>query len=80
MCCRQDVINWISRAWEAVTNEVIIRSFKATGITNNLDGSEDELLTENMAAALNAHDRDAAREEAAGLLFDDDDDGDGLRI
>jgi hypothetical protein len=76
---RQDVINWISRAWQSVSEEVIVRSFKATGISSALDGSEDHLLSENMAAGLDAVDRQQhARDEVADLLFDsEDDDTDG---
>ena len=69
-------MNWVSRSWDKVSEEVIIHSFKACGITLDLDGTEDHMLHETMAAALDAQDRQEAREEVAGLLFDLDSDGD----
>ena len=44
------ICSWISQAWNAIPSEVIAASFLKCGITNNLDGSEDELVynsTEN---------------------------------
>ena len=35
---------WISQAWNAIPSEMIAASFLKCGITNNLDGSEDELV------------------------------------
>ena len=75
MASRQEVINWVSRAWDEVDGQVISRSFKACGISSDLDGSEDGLLNDRMSDALNAadrEDRDAMAEEALELLFDDE--------
>ena len=76
MASRQDVINWVSTAWDSVSEEVVMRSFKACGITSALDGSEDDLLSDRVAEALNAAEQaeNPARDEAAGLLFDSDSD------
>ena len=78
MASRQDVINWVSEAWDAVSEDVVRHSFKACGISMALDGSEDDLLSNRVADALNAAERDhhPAREEAAALLFDTDSDND----
>ena len=35
---------WISQAWNDIPAEMITASFLKCGITNNLDGSEDDLL------------------------------------
>ena len=70
MASRQDDINWISRAWQGVSEKVIVHLFKATGISSAFDGSEDHLLSDNMAVGLNAVDRDAV----ADLFFDSEDD------
>ena len=71
MASRQDVINWVSRAWESVTAEVICRSFVVTGISSALDGSDDHQLTDRMADALNAADRaDVARGD--GIQFNEE--------
>ncbi|KAH7708478.1 pogo transposable element with KRAB domain-like protein [Aphelenchoides avenae] len=37
-------LQWVLDAWEAVKDYVIIRSFKACGISTKLDGSEDALI------------------------------------
>ena len=77
MATRQDVINWVSRAWSRVSEELVIRSFKCCSISTALDGSEDDQLTDQMANALNAADRiDNIQNEAAALLFDSDEDSD----
>ena len=38
---RQDAINWVSAAWEAVAEDIVAHSFLSCGISNSLDGSED---------------------------------------
>ena len=35
-------IEWVKKAWESVTAEVVINSFKSCGITVKVDGSEDK--------------------------------------
>lgn len=67
----------MSAAWDAVSEDVVSHSFKACGISSAMDGSEEQLLTDNVSRALDAHDRAAnVRDEAAGLLFDDESDED----
>jgi hypothetical protein len=39
------VCDWIIKSWDSVSKEVIIQSFKSCGITTNVDGSEDGLIT-----------------------------------
>ena len=42
-----NIIDWIVSVWnddKLITKEMIINSFKYTGISNNLDGSEDHLI------------------------------------
>ena len=62
---RKDVINWVSQAWEAVSEEVVAFSFKATGLLVALDGSEDDILSDRLSPAQDAADRNV-REEAIG--------------
>ena len=38
------ICSWISQAWNAIPSEMIAASFLKCGITNNLDGSQDELI------------------------------------
>ena len=39
-----EVAQWVSAAWKAIPESIIIRSFKKCCISNALDGSEDDIL------------------------------------
>ena len=47
---RQNVINWVSRAWKNVKEETITNYFLSCGISNKLDGTEDDLVSDNFPA------------------------------
>ena len=49
---RQDVINWVSRAWQNVAEEVISQSFTLCGITAEIDGSENDLIFSHVPQVL----------------------------
>ena len=38
------ICSWISQAWNDISAEMITASFLKCGITNNLDGSQDDLV------------------------------------
>ena len=38
---------WVSAAWKAIPEIIIVRSFKKCCISNALDGSEDDILWED---------------------------------
>jgi TATA-binding protein-associated factor Taf7 len=38
------VANWIKESWESIDTNMIRRSFKCCGVSNSLDGSEDNLI------------------------------------
>ena len=42
-----EVVRWVSAAWEAIPESIIVRSFKKCCISNALDGSEDDILSED---------------------------------
>ena len=42
-----EVARWVSAAWKAIPENIIVRSFKKCCISNALDGSEDEILWED---------------------------------
>ena len=46
---QNDLINWVWEVWysKSISSNMIRKSFKAAGITLNLDGSEDEMLVIN---------------------------------
>ena len=39
-----EVVRWVSAAWKAIPESIIVRSFKKRCISNALDGSEDDIL------------------------------------
>ena len=41
-----DVCEWAKNSWQWVKSETIVKPFKKCGISNALDGSEDEILYE----------------------------------
>ncbi|CAG8799192.1 2542_t:CDS:2, partial [Gigaspora rosea] len=41
------VCRWVLNAWEDISKDIIIRSFKKCGISNYLSGSEDHLIYES---------------------------------
>ncbi|KAK7115479.1 hypothetical protein V1264_001336 [Littorina saxatilis] len=60
---RQNVVNWVGRAWDGVGCDVITKAFLRCGVSNALDGSGDdqilEWFPEEIGVAL-PHDGDAA--------------------
>lgn len=44
----QQVVDWIVRAISSISMEMVVKSFKVTGISNALDGSEDNLINSNI--------------------------------
>jgi hypothetical protein len=42
-----EVARWVSPAWKAIPESIIIRSFKKCCINKVLDGSEDDILWED---------------------------------
>jgi len=38
------ICSWISEAWNAIPPEMVTASFLKCGITNNLDGTEDNMV------------------------------------
>ena len=75
MATRQDVLNWVSRAWESVHEDNIEYSFKACGISVCLDGTEDGLIHDRLANAMGGIDA-AEQRRRLQMLFDSDSDSD----
>lgn len=38
------ILKWVKESWDEVSPDVVRKSFKVTGISNELDGTEDDLL------------------------------------
>ncbi len=69
---RQLIAEWVKQAWEAIPTEIIIRSFKKTGISNKLDGSEDDLLSAEVGEGSDVIDDEYDEEivEGTGIVAD----------
>ena len=59
------ICQWILEVWNSIPIEMIIKSFKKCGISNALDGTEDDLLynsnteIDNIAEVVNENDSSA---------------------
>lgn len=40
----QNILDWINQAWDEVETDTIQKSFKKCGISNNMDGTKDDLV------------------------------------
>jgi hypothetical protein len=61
-----EMCDWMARVWNMVSKKIITKSFLKTGITNTLDGSEDDMLwveDENVDAE---RDSESAPESSSG--------------
>jgi hypothetical protein len=45
--CSRIFLLWVSAAWKAIPESIIVRSFKKYCISNALDGSQDDILWED---------------------------------
>ena len=43
-----DVCGWVKRSWDAISDQIIFNSFKKCAISNLLDGSEDDMVYEEI--------------------------------
>jgi len=54
-----NVCEWVKNPWQRVKSETIVKYFKKCGISNALDGSEDDILYgESDASSENNHEYD----------------------
>lgn len=53
------ICSWIIKAWDSIPEDLIKKSFKKTGISNALDGSEDDKLFVSEDEAASASDEDS---------------------
>ena len=52
------VLQWVNKAWQEIPTELVIRSFKSCGISNALDGTEDEAVYEEESESVDFLDAD----------------------
>ena len=46
---KQQIVDWVVEAQSKISRELVAKSFKVTGLTTNLDGSEDHMINGNIA-------------------------------
>jgi len=52
------VLQWINKAWQEIPAEMVVKSFKSCGISNALDGTEDDAVYEEETEGGEAVDAD----------------------
>jgi len=62
------VTSWVLEAWRSLPEEMVARSFKKCGISNSIDGTEDDILLEEDA---NPEQESADNESEDEDLYDD---------
>ena len=60
---RQNVIDWTSTAWDSIDADIIIRSFLRCGISNAVDGLEDDEIRDEIPRDIEADITDGAHNE-----------------
>ena len=86
------VTEWVKHAWDLIPTEMVIKSFKKCGISNELDGSEDDILYEELVSEtaetteadieeayernIDYYDTHKLTDEQVRELFDSDNDSD----
>lgn len=69
------IIGWIKEAWDSVSTDIVCHSFKKCGISNNMDGSEDDALYSDLVSGPDSADSESETmvpEEPANMDSDDD--------
>ena len=59
----QDVISWVSKAWSGIKTDLLVKSFLVYGISNALDGSQDDLVCDKVSA-VDANSTESESEDA----------------
>ena len=65
---RNLVLRWVQEAWREIPVEMVAKSFKTCGISNSLDGTEDEML-KRMKKTMSSRRRVKARMMASKLFI-----------
>ena len=81
---RQDVIDWVSNTWASIRIEIITKSFLNCGISNALDGTQDDCVNSDIPLLEEEDEGDRDKMEAVddgdvddmGNPFSDDEDED----
>ena len=71
---RNQVLRWIKQSWNEIPEEMVSRSFKICGISNALDGIEDDAIYEEEMPEIDGEEEE--EEEEMEKEFDTDSDED----
>ena len=78
---KTQVLHWVKEAWDDISSAVIEKSFKFGGISQNLDGSEDELIWHDAGVKSDGKSEDAVpdstRDADEGVGGSEDDEREG---
>ena len=55
---RNLVLRWVHGAWREIPVEMVVKSFKTCGISNSLDGTEDDKLYTEEAQEIDDNEED----------------------
>ena len=75
---RQDAINWVSKALDSISPDTLIRSFKGCGISNALDGTEDDMVSDDLPSVDSEPEDQDSESDDEGDTHTADDDVDGV--
>ena len=67
-----DVCKWMKYVWKNISNNIITYSFKKCGISNALDGSEDDAIYEEIDKFLKEIENENEEEEFEIVDVNDD--------
>lgn len=68
------VCEWVKTSWDSVKDEIVVRSFKKCGISNALDGTEDDMLYENTGSSTSSDESPVSDCEELSFLDSDSSD------
>ncbi|KAG2459032.1 POGK protein, partial [Polypterus senegalus] len=68
------VCEWVKTSWDSVKDEIIVHSFKKCGISNALDGTEDDMLYENTGTSTSSDESPVSDCEDLSFLDSDSSD------
>ncbi len=69
-----DVCEWVKRAWEEISDKIIIKSFKTCGISNSLNNEEFDIVDTDDNDDADSEDNDAVDSEDDNIIDNENDD------
>ena len=70
--------DWVSKAWDSISPDTFIRSFKVCGISNVFDGTEDDMVSDDLPSVDSEPEDQDSESDDEGDTHTADDDVDGI--